>query len=29
MIKGNTMTDKEYEKALKDRENALLNEEFK
>ncbi len=28
MIKGNTMTDKEYEKVVKDRENALLNEEL-
>ena len=28
MIKGNTMTDKEYEKVVKDWENALLNEEL-
>ena len=27
--KDTTMTDKEYEEALKDREAALLNEEFK
>ena len=29
LFKGDTMTDKEYEKALKDREKAWANEEFK